>query len=56
MQCFHAKVNLLKTLEEWLLFKQTRSHAIVFYDTLPAVCMEKVECMKTKDEQTKRYA
>ena len=33
-----------------LLFYQTRSHAIVLYDTLPAVCIEKVVCMKTKDE------
>ena len=29
---------------------QTRSHAIVIFDTLPAVCNEKVVCMKTKDE------
>ena len=31
-------------------FYQTRSHAIVLYDTLPAVCIENVVCMKTKDE------
>ena len=36
--------------EKGLLFYQTRSHAIVLYDTLPAVCIEKVVCMKTKDE------
>ena len=33
-----------------MLFYQTRSHAIVLNDTLPAVCIEKVVCMKTKDE------
>ena len=33
-----------------MLFYQTRSHAIVLYDTLPAVCIDKVVCMKTKDE------
>ena len=33
-----------------LQFYQTRSHAIVLYDTLPAVCIEKVVCMKTKDQ------
>ena len=32
-----------------MLFYQTRSHAIVLYDTLPAVCIEKVVCMKAKD-------
>ena len=26
-----------------------RSHSIVLHDTLPAVCIEKVVCMKTKD-------
>ena len=56
LHCFHAKVSLFKTLEKGLLFYQTRSHAIVLNDTQPAVCMEKGECMKTKDEQTKRYA
>ena len=33
-----------------LLFHQTRSHAVVLHDTRPAVCIEKVVCMKTKDE------
>ena len=36
--------------EKGLLFCQTRSHAIVLCDTLPAVCIEKVVCMRTKDE------
>ena len=36
--------------EKGLLFYQTRSHAVVLYDTLPAVCMEKLVRMNTKDE------
>ena len=31
-------------------FYQTRSHAIVLYNTLPAICIEKAVCMKTKEE------
>ena len=54
IQCFHAKVNLFKTLEKGLLFHQIRSPAIVLYDTLPAVGMEKVECMKTKDDENQK--
>ena len=42
--------NLRFPHEKGLLFYQTGSHAIVLYDTLPAVCIEKVVCMKTKDE------
>ena len=37
--------NLKLAQVKGLLFYQTRS-----YDTLPAVCIEKVVCMKTKDE------
>ena len=33
-----------------LQFYQTRSHAIVLYNTLPAICIEKAVCMKTKEE------
>ena len=29
---------------------QTRSHAIVLYSTLPAICIEKAVCMKTNEE------
>ena len=36
--------------ERGLQFYQTRSHAIVLYGTLPAVCIEKAVCMKTKEE------
>ena len=32
------------------LFYQTRSHAVVLYNTLPAACIEKAVCMKTQDE------
>ena len=42
--------NLKLVQEKGLLFYQTKSHAIVLYDTLPAVCIEKVVRMKTKDE------
>ena len=31
-------------------FYQTQSHAIVLHNTLPAVCIEKAVCMKTKAE------
>ena len=33
-----------------LQFYQTRSHAIVLYGTLPAGCIEKAVCVKTKEE------
>ena len=33
-----------------LQFRQTRSHAIVLFDTLPAICTEKVVYMKTEEE------
>ena len=36
--------------DKGLLFYQTRSHAIVLYDTQAACCIEKVVCLKTKDE------
>ena len=42
--------NLKLAQEKGLLSCQTRSHATVLYDTLPAVCIEKVVCMKMKDE------
>ena len=35
--------------ERGLQFYQTRSHAIVLYSTLPAVCIEKVVCIKAKN-------
>ena len=31
-------------------FDQTRSHAVVLYNTLPAACIEKAACIKTSDE------
>ena len=42
--------NLKPAHEKGLLLYQTRSHALVLHDTLPAVCIEKLVCMKTKDE------
>ena len=41
-----------KTLaqQRGLQFYQTRSHAVVLYNTLPAVRIEKAVCMKTKEE------
>ena len=41
--------NSLKR-ERGLQFYQTRSHAIVLYNTLLAACIEKVACIKTQDE------
>ena len=41
--------NLELAQERGLQFYQTRSHAIVLYSTLPAVCIEKVLCMKAKN-------
>ena len=40
--------------EKGLLFNQTRSHALVLHDTQPAVCIEKVVCMETQDEQNQK--
>ena len=42
--------NVKLTQERGLQFDQTRSNAIVFHNTLPAVCIEKAVCMKTKEE------
>ena len=42
--------NLKLVQERGLLFYQTRSHAVVLYDTLSAACIEKAVCMKTTDE------
>ena len=40
--------NLLAAQERGLQFYQTRSNAVVLYDTLPAEFTEKAICMKTK--------
>ena len=42
--------NLKLAQEKGLQFFQTRSHAVVFYITLPAACNEKAVCMKTQEE------
>ena len=45
--------NLKLAQERGLQFYQTRSHAIVLYNTLPAVHIEKAVCMKTKENLPK---
>ena len=42
--------NLKLAQERGLQFFQTRSHAVVIFDTLPTACIEKAVCMKTSDE------
>ena len=37
-----------------LQFYRTQSYALVFYNTLPATCIEKDVCMKTNEEQKYR--
>ena len=41
-------------LKRGLQFYQTRSNAVIFYDTLPAEFIEKAICMKTKDQLYQR--
>ena len=42
--------NLKLAQKKGVQFYQTRSHAIVLYNTLHAICIEKAVCMKTKEE------
>ena len=42
--------NLKVAQKEGLQFYQTRSDAIVLYNTLPAICIEKVVHMKSEEE------
>ena len=42
--------NLKLAQEKGLHFYQTRSRAIVLYNTQPAACIEKAACMKTQEE------
>ena len=42
--------NLKLGQRKGLQFYQTRSHAVVLHDTLPAVCIEKAIRLKTKEE------
>ena len=46
--------NLLLAQEWGLQFYQTRSNAVVLYDTLPLEFIEKVICMKTKEQLDQR--
>ena len=41
--------NLMLAQEKGLQFYQTRSHAVILYDTLPAECIEKAICMVTTE-------
>ena len=43
--------NLKLAQQRGLQFCQTRSHAFVFCNTLPAFCIGNAVCMKTKEEQ-----
>ena len=42
--------NLKLAQEKCLQFYQTRSHAVVLYNTLPSASIEKAVCMKTQEE------
>ena len=42
--------NLKLAQQRGLQFYQTRSNAVIFYDTLPVELFEKAICMKTKDQ------
>ena len=46
--------NLLPAQEGRLQFYQTRSNAVILYDTLPAEFIEKAICMKTKEQLYQR--
>ena len=42
--------NLKLAQRKGVHFSQTRSHAITLSSTLPAICIEKMVCMKTVEE------
>ena len=46
--------NLKLSQQRGLQFYQTRSNAVLLYDTLPAEFIEKAICMKTKDQLHQR--
>ena len=46
--------NLKLAQQRGLHFYQTRSNAVILYDTLPAEFIEKTICMKTKDQLYQR--
>ena len=46
--------NLKLAQQRGLQFYQTRSNAVVLYDTLPAEFIDKAICMKTKDQLYQR--
>ena len=47
--------NLKLAQEIGLQYHQTRSHAVVLHNTLPAACIEKAVCMKTQDELHQKF-
>ena len=49
-------VQFLPAQERGLQFYQTRSNAVVLYDTLPAESIEEAICMKTKDQLYQRLS
>ena len=49
---FWCKLKLAQ--QRGLQFNQTRSNAVILYDTLPAEFVEKAICMKTKDQLYQR--
>ena len=46
--------NLKLAQQRGLQFYQTRSNAVILYDTLPAKIIEKAICVKTKDQLYRR--
>ena len=48
--------NLKLAQQRGLQFYQTRSNAVILYDTLPAEIIEKATSMKTKDQLYKEKA
>ena len=57
MRVIKSKNRALQELiaqEGGLQFYQTRSNAVILYDTLPAEFIEKAVCMKTKEELYQR--
>ena len=50
LRCTFFWCNLKLAQRKGLQFYQTRSHAIAFFNTLPAICIEKVVSMKTGED------
>ena len=50
MLLLSAKTFRISCLQRGLQLYQTRSNAVILYDTLPAEVIERAMCMKTKDQ------